>query len=116
MRKFLARFLFTLFGIVMVVGLVLGSIPGPPDAPNGPYWLSRAILAAQCASVGLLISVAVAVDPLIVIELRSRVQRHDSREVTLRERIFWFVLGFLMMLLGILFVLNSLIMCPALRC
>ncbi len=116
MRKLLTRFLFTLFGIVMIVGLVLGSIPGPPDAPNSPYWLSRAILATQCASVGLLISVAVAVHPFVVIELRSRVLRHELREVTLEERVFWFIVGLFVMLLGLLFILNSLIMCPALRC
>ncbi len=116
MRKLLTRFLFTLFGIVMVMGMVLRYIPGPPDAPNGPRWLSALILETQCSFVGLLLAVAVAVDPFFVIELRSQARRRDLREVTFRKRAFWFVLGFLVMLLGILLVLNSLRMCPALRC
>jgi hypothetical protein len=116
LRKLVTCSVFSFLGIAFIVGQVLRIIPGSPDAPHGPYWLGTMILQALCASIGLLLAVATAVDPSFVLELRPLWKKDQFSEVSLVERVAWFVVGALLILIGVLFILNSLRLCPALRC
>ena len=116
LRKLVTCGVFSFLGIAFIVGQVLRIIPGPPDAPHGSYWLGTMVLDALCAAIGLLLAVATAVDPSFVLELRPLWKKNQFAQVSRVERVTWFAVGAFLILIGVLFILNSLRLCPALRC
>ena len=120
MKRFFTYSLFALFAIAFFVGIGFRLASGGSMSPSAwTFWLGDAILNLLCASVGLSICVTITVNPSFVIELRSLMRlprKFMESEPTLLERIAWFVVGAIMVLVGIALVLNALFMCPALRC
>jgi ABC-type nickel/cobalt efflux system permease component RcnA len=114
MRKISTGCLFAFFAIACLIGLGLRVISGGPiSSTNWQYWLGTAIIAVLMTFAGLAIAIAVAIDPLFVLELRQfalnvMAYRSPQDRVTRTEQIGWFIFGLFMTLLGIMSFLSVL--------
>ena len=97
------------YGIAFVALWLLRAVSGPPVAGNWFYWSGDTASGLLIALPGFALVIAATAKPSLLFAMRPLLgkQPRPLNRVTLVERITWFTVGLLMMVVGTVFVQSA---------